>query len=166
MPVGFASRLQGPAAGWDLDVVRAKCRVFSFPQEGIARLCGRRGLSREAHAWLLQRLLKELRRLPTPVPVVIGPSTEFVACRKRGLFVVSTVKGAEELEPLLSERKTDKGMDSVMGRQRKSRVQYTHRGIFGAVRGGALIERKTRSFKAYPCGVLPRSRAMAVTPYS
>ncbi|KEP66620.1 UNVERIFIED_CONTAM: hypothetical protein HHA_268400 [Hammondia hammondi] len=54
-------------------------------EEAVGRLCGRH-LEKESHRWLLQNLLKELRRPPTPIPLIIG--TEFNACVERGLFLI------------------------------------------------------------------------------
>ncbi|EPR64967.1 hypothetical protein TGGT1_268400 [Toxoplasma gondii GT1] len=80
-------------------------------EEAVGRICGRH-LEKESHSWLLQNLLKELRRPPTPIPLIIG--TEFNACVERGLFLIPFDFDVWQLADFLEEH-----LDGVREGRRK-----------------------------------------------
>ncbi|PFH34464.1 hypothetical protein BESB_064950 [Besnoitia besnoiti] len=88
-------------------------------EEALRRLCGGH-LEKEAHRWLLQNLLKELRRPPTPVPLIIG--TEFAALIERGLALIPFDFDVWQLADFLEEH-----LDAV--RQGRTKVRDTPQGV-------------------------------------
>uniref|UniRef100_A0A0G4G3W9 DUF4460 domain-containing protein n=1 Tax=Chromera velia CCMP2878 TaxID=1169474 RepID=A0A0G4G3W9_9ALVE len=76
-------------AGFHPDLVFLDSQVTGEQrEEALFRLCGG-GLQKEADVWLLENILRELRRPPTPVPIVIGPgSGEFEASLDKAFLTV------------------------------------------------------------------------------